>query len=182
MDQEAGAQREADEGEGRTVKKGKPKVPPKAVRDIWAKVPKIECKGLCSNSCGPIPCSSVERKLVESRAGKKLGTERLTCTMLKGGRCTVYSVRPLICRVWGLTPKLKCPHGCLPERYMTDAETMNLFKEIEAICGDSPGDAIEAMLATMTPEEQEYWQATAGKVAREMGDQMIKESRRADSG
>lgn len=158
------------------------KVPPKAVRDIWAKVPRIECKGLCANSCGPIPCSSVERKLVEERAGKKLRTEGMTCNMLKNGRCTVYSVRPLICRIWGVSPRLKCPHGCEPEREVTDAEMMALFKEIEEHYGDSPGDAIDAMLAAMTPEEQAYWKATAGKVGREMGERMLKESDAADSG
>lgn len=36
------------------------------------------------------------------------------------GHCQVYSIRPLICRLWGMCdhPTLRCPHGCVPSRWL----------------------------------------------------------------
>src|SRR2546429_6087610 len=36
-------------------------------------------------------------------------------SMLRNGRCTVYEVRPMICRLWGMVEGMQCPHGCVPE-------------------------------------------------------------------
>jgi Fe-S-cluster containining protein len=51
------------------------------------------------------------------------------------GKCTVYSVRPYICRLWGATKELACPQGCQPERWLTIAESMDIFQRIRAIAG-----------------------------------------------
>jgi len=106
------------------------RIPPKELRDLWAEIPKMKnCKGLCDNSCGPIGCSSVERELVEERTGKRLEAvaPAMTCSMLKNGLCTAYSVRPTLCRLWGAVEGMKCPHGCEPERMLTDAEGMDIL-------------------------------------------------------
>lgn len=36
------------------------------------------------------------------------------CPALEDGRCTVYDSRPTICRLWGTSDALPCPHGCRP--------------------------------------------------------------------
>lgn len=38
------------------------------------------------------------------------------------GRCRGYEGRPALCRTWGMTKSLRCPHGCEPSRWMTDQE------------------------------------------------------------
>jgi hypothetical protein len=30
------------------------------------------------------------------------------------GRCTVYEVRPMLCRLWGAVEGMRCDRGCLP--------------------------------------------------------------------
>jgi Fe-S-cluster containining protein len=118
----------------------KPPIPPKELRELWAKIPKVECKGLCDNSCGPIECSTLERRLIEDRAGQKLhaNTPGATCSMLRNGKCSVYSARPVICRLWGVTEAMACPHGCKPERFLSDREALEFIVGAMELAGDDP--------------------------------------------
>lgn len=113
-----------------------------------------ECKGKCARSCGPIGCSSGERKLIEDRAGRELTAVLDTCTMLKNGRCTVYSIRPVICRLWGVVPSMPCPHGCEPEWEMTDAEGYGIMAESMQLFGDDDADAMRQLIEAATPD---FW-------------------------
>jgi hypothetical protein len=164
----------------------KNRIPPKELREIWAKVPKmVDCKGKCAMSCGPIPVSSMERSLVEERAGHRLTTMDnpgvkntdglMICNMLtSAGLCSVYSIRPTICRVWGVTKSLACPLGCQPERWLTDREVLDLFAEVEALAGDHEHQAVNEMLAGMTQMERGLW--------RKSRDQMIEKIKERVSG
>jgi len=40
------------------------------------------------------------------------------------GQCMAYSIRPLVCRAWGTmnNEQMRCPHGCVPERWLTNEE------------------------------------------------------------
>lgn len=126
---------------------------------IYAELPTVECKRLCQAYCGPLvmprvecvqiektgaiftlaPISSVELdehwdwmpkdKLVATipREGS------LDCTMLyQNGKCRVYAKRPLICRIWGMhdSPLMRCPHGCIPDRWLSLKEISGLMKRI----------------------------------------------------
>lgn len=55
--------------------------------------------------------------------------KNLTCPMLKNKQCSVYPVRPMICRIWGLVRKLRCPHGCEPDRWLTDEEARQFINQ-----------------------------------------------------
>lgn len=50
------------------------------------------------------------------------------------GRCTAYEVRPMICRLWGVTRSMACPWGCIPDRWLSDGEAMELLKLTEERC------------------------------------------------
>lgn len=137
--------------------------PSPELRAIWDKVPAMkDCKGKCQASCGPIPVSGEERELVEQRSGKELDwdPESWRCVMLsKTGYCTVYSVRPLICRIWGATEKMPCAFGCEPERMLSQIEAMELFKELEALSGDEDSKAaIRKMFERMGPKQRAEWE------------------------
>lgn len=113
--------------------------------EIYARIPAIECKGLCAKSCGPIMCgrSEAERLPGEHRrlrspsglpvaeiphAEKRRGGElQLRCVHLRNGRCTVYERRPAICRVWGVAASMPCPWGCVPERVLSDDEAREIL-------------------------------------------------------
>lgn len=115
-----------------------------ALRKLWARVPDVQCRGLCSEACGPISMSAAELALLEGRVGtltKPLSrhltgeagllrqaipgldtdafpliydTEREACPLLRDGRCSQYQFRPLVCRLYGAVEALRCPHGCEP--------------------------------------------------------------------
>lgn len=146
-------------------RRSRPKIPPKALRELWEKVPKmVDCKGLCSDSCGPIPVSSLERALLEERTGKTLQPEGagLTCSLLTNGLCGAYAIRPLVCRIWGAAEGLPCVHGCKPERVISAEEALDLFKQAEEISGDDADQAMREMVESMTPMQRRVWQAKAG--------------------
>lgn len=140
------------------MKRPKPIVPSKELREIWDKVPAMKnCQGKCQASCGPIPVGGEEKRLIEQRSGHGLDWDPRTwrCNMLsKTGYCTVYSVRPLICRVWGATGRLPCPFGCEPERVLSDEETMELFAEVERLAGEDGQAAVREMLGRMDPKQR----------------------------
>lgn len=153
---------------GKKSRQGRLAKPSKELQAIWDKVPEMEdCKGLCSSSCGPIPAYASERKLIEGRTGKKLQTDgRMTCSMLTAaGVCSVYGIRPLICRLWGAVedhPAMRCPHGCKPKRWLTNEEALELFAEIEALTEDDDGKrAAREMLERMNVGERATFELKA---------------------
>lgn len=68
----------------------------------------------------------------------------LNCRWYNDGLCSIYSVRPYICRIWGVVKALQCPHGCIPERWLMPHEEQRLRRELQRI---SPlSDECEAMI------------------------------------
>jgi Fe-S-cluster containining protein len=98
---------------------------------LYRSLPTLACKGLCADSCGPIAATALEAERMRTAAGFKpltLDAETLTCGYLQAGRCAVYDVRPLICRLWGAADGMRCPHGCEPSRVVGRAEGRRLFQ------------------------------------------------------
>lgn len=132
---------------------------------VYASLPDINCKGLCWNSCGPIDMSDAERERIvnlgveiplftEDRARRWAanGKGDLYCPALSFGAheggmgCTVYEVRPLICRVWGLgEDDMKCPHGCERTGSLTHPEIYRLIAETFTIGGHADMDMEQGM-------------------------------------
>jgi hypothetical protein len=116
--------------------------------EALASIPEVECKGLCWESCGPVPLSGVEVMAIEQSTGASadldpeglpganlLATgDDLRCRYLSADhRCTVYAVRPLICRVFGVAAKLPCPHGCVPKEPMPEPNVRALIDRVRRI-------------------------------------------------
>lgn len=90
---------------------------------LYAEMPTLDCQGKCAESCGPIVMSRVEwERIIEKVGAEPHGGADLTCPLLTDERCTVYSIRPTICRLWGLVESMPCPWGCKPSRVLTDVE------------------------------------------------------------
>jgi len=51
------------------------------------------------------------------------------------GTCMAYQIRPSVCRLWGMMDNefMRCPFGCVPTRWVTDAEAVALDNAIIAI-------------------------------------------------
>lgn len=56
--------------------------------------------------------AGVDIPLIENAVTAIKNGEAPTCPALKHDRCTVYDVRPLICRMWGAVESMPCHFGC----------------------------------------------------------------------
>lgn len=64
---------------------------------LYAELPKLECRGKCQDSCGPIDMGLAERQRIAEQ-GVKIPPLSSPCPALTFlGTCGVYEVRPLIC-------------------------------------------------------------------------------------
>lgn len=120
---------------------------------LYAELPSLECRGLCWHSCGPIDMSHTEKDRIidlgvtipgyTMEAAERWRTEHTmeACPALGPFRtCGVYQARPMICRLWGLTETMRCPHGCRPSRVLTEAEGYEFLARSMQIGGtDAPG-------------------------------------------
>lgn len=116
----------------------------RAIEEIYEEIPNVPgCTGACATACGPIVMFTEEWKRVKRAAGGRsvrYVKGSLSCPMLSSsGRCTVYTARPYICRLWGTTEVLACPEGCQPERWLTRDEAHEIFQRLHAVAG--PGTA-----------------------------------------
>ena len=106
-----------------------------ALQALYDQIPAIpDCRGHCWISCGPLEMSDRENRRIRD-AGFTI-TNHLTARQFAGtfwcealgpdGRCQVYDLRPLVCRLWGAVESMPCPYGCQPERWLSDAEGRDL--------------------------------------------------------
>ena len=105
---------------------------------LYTRLPRIDCQRKCAISCGPIIVSAGEARRMREAAPERrpLSTTPVVCSYLTNNqRCSVYAVRPLICRVFGVVQRMSCMHGCVPDRWLSDHEFVAIAAEIEAIAG-----------------------------------------------
>jgi hypothetical protein len=86
------------------------------IRFFRERTPKFECKPGCHDCCGPITASTEEvaRFPVKSDAEHEAALAEYNCPYLGDKGCQVYGERPLICRLFGTTPRLPCQNGKKP--------------------------------------------------------------------
>lgn len=122
-----------------------------SLEQIYAIVPEAHCQGLCTDYCGPVMGSRVELSnalvagvdlMMPARrmlALKSADVPIPSCPALVDGRCSIYDVRPLICRLWGVSEALRCEYGCTPDRLLTRDEAGWLIKESIRLGGPPSG-------------------------------------------
>lgn len=105
----------------------------------------LRCKGLCRDSCGPVPMTAAEVATLQAATGRTYevaplgdrfiigplqGKDGLDCPALADGKCSGYEARPLVCRLWGMVDHrwMRCPHGCAPTpRWITNEESARML-------------------------------------------------------
>jgi len=114
-------------------------------------LPAFRCKEGCTDCCGPVQLSRLEYMRciqVSGRTAKDVGQQMqnnlkrgiYTCPLLNAetARCTVYDVRPTICRLFGVVKgELLCPHGYAPENsaLLSDEQAREVLRKVEELGG-----------------------------------------------
>ena len=108
--------------------------PLERLQALYAELPAIACRGLCHGACGPVMASRLE--VDRLGAAVAFHARTLSCVFLGADlRCTEYDRRPMICRVYGMSRGLECAHGCVPSRWLSDAEGREFVAKAMAIGG-----------------------------------------------
>src|SRR5690349_3487728 len=120
---------------------------------LYAELPSVECQGKCFEFCGPVACSTGERHIVRNaEPGRVLELGSMNnCPMLDldTKRCQVYVDRPLVCRLFGMVEAMRCPHGCEPTRWLTDAEVQEFKRRIHRL---SKAAGLSDAIVTLAPK------------------------------
>lgn len=99
---------------------------------LYKRLPNMKCKEGCTDCCGPVPFSKWESDNAKVDfdfvPGKTMFTE-IHCKHICDGKCSIYENRPFMCRLYGTTEKLKCPHGIFPEYQITDELSEELTEQ-----------------------------------------------------
>lgn len=111
---------------------------------LYAELPTIECRGQCADSCTTIAMTRPESDRIVRAGGPRLPHDPparpsfLPCPALSQfNTCTVYRLRPLVCRIWGMTEYMACPAGCRPAGgFLTDKQAHEFFARGYEIAGD----------------------------------------------
>lgn len=116
---------------------------------LLSDLPTFRCKEGCSDCCGPVELSRLEYLRCVQASGRSSEDIRqqmknnirqgmYTCPLLdpETRRCTVYDVRPAICRLFGVVRnQLLCPHGYAPEdsALLSDEQARMILKRVEEL-------------------------------------------------
>ena len=114
---------------------------------LYKKIPELECKGLCHQSCTIVPAAKIEIKRARQRMGGKNPFNPIaaikglkekipqipSCAALKDKKCSIYTARPAICRLYGVAEGLECHFGCVPKKKLSRQEANALIREIEQL-------------------------------------------------
>ena len=108
------------------------------IRFFRNRIPSFECTPGCHDCCGPVTTSSEEmaRLPLVSAAVHAAALAEFSCPHLGESGCRVYAERPLICRLFGTTPRLPCPNGKRPEVMIEakiDAQIQRYFLETRQV-------------------------------------------------
>jgi Fe-S-cluster containining protein len=77
-------------------------------------IPAMKCDDGCGECCGVVPVTEAEYETIATYVAShdiKPREQGLTCPFWQDGRCAVYDVRPLLCKLFGHTPGMTCSHG-----------------------------------------------------------------------
>lgn len=133
------------------------KVPvPKAqlMQELFDELPTIDCYGRCWDSCGPLQIAGFERDRIKRESdisiphGSFINDGPSLCPALtKSRHCAVYEIRPLICRLWGMTEDMPCTYGCKPSRVLSTQEAHALLARACEIAGEDEQAALHRYAA-----------------------------------
>ena len=97
----------------------------------------MKCDDGCGDCCGIAPCSEEEFEKIKLyvREHKIVPVAQgIKCPLYIDGKCSVYEVRPMICKVFGHSPPLACSRG-----YNVDDLSRDDIRRLLWSAGNRPG-------------------------------------------
>jgi len=105
------------------------------IEDIYGLLPDFQCPSGCTVCCSNFGVASrtrVEderiREYLRVQGREPLPTQGTTCPYVCQHGCTIYPVRPLICRLYGTSPNYQCIMGVRPVRLLHEDEEAEIFQ------------------------------------------------------
>ncbi len=108
------------------------------IEDIYNLIPSFICTEGCHECCqnfGVPSQTRVEAERIKAflreharRIGQAHGT---TCPYLNETGCSIYPVRPLICRLYGTSPNYRCKMDVAPLRMLHEDEEAEIFHQYQ---------------------------------------------------
>jgi len=92
------------------------------IRFFRERIPTFACTPGCHDCCGPVTASSEEVSRLPEKTDQEheQALAELNCPYLGKHGCEVYDERPLICRLFGTTPRMPCPNNQAPEQMIDE--------------------------------------------------------------
>ena len=100
---------------------------------VYSLIPDFECKH-CHSCCGPIIWFEPEDFIIKDYFKKNnisLKKNEDKCPFLGYDGCKIYPVRPIVCRLQGLTKELPCKHT--KKIYLSDKDLKKIKNEFNKI-------------------------------------------------
>jgi hypothetical protein len=130
---------------------------------VTPEFPPMRCDVGCGECCGPAPVTKTEfDRVVEYVIKHKIvpKDQGLTCPLYLDGKCSVYEVRPLVCRAFGHVDGMDCDRGYntnLPTevvnaRLLANGEVDHVLHEVLAL--NNPGMTFQGVLHQMTANQR----------------------------
>jgi Fe-S-cluster containining protein len=104
------------------------------LEDLYDLIPSLQCNPGCIECCRGFGVPSRTRleedriqEFVQKHGIERRPVEGLRCPYVSAAGCTVYPVRPLICRLYGVAPNYLCTLGVKPLRLLHEDEEVEIF-------------------------------------------------------
>ena len=96
-----------------------------SIKELYDKIPSFHCIEGCVECCD----NMIQFAPEEIKRLPEIHWVERQCPFLCEKGCSVYENRGFICRIYGSSELLPCPHGCKPEKPLTETETRAMFAE-----------------------------------------------------
>jgi len=102
--------------------------------DLYALIPPMDCVDGCTECCRSFgvpsrtPLEDERIRTYLASQGRTIGQAQGTrCPYVSDAGCTIYPVRPLTCRLFGVSANYRCPVGAGPARPLHPDEEEEIF-------------------------------------------------------
>lgn len=104
------------------------------LKQIYDRIPEMECIPGCTDCCGPNLWAKAEWQNItnwlKAHGRRERYAQGLDCPYIRENKCSIYEVRPIICRLFGVTEKLACPCGRGPAKMLSDDKARELIHAV----------------------------------------------------